>query len=473
MSSFSRRDFLKTGALGSILAGTTFAGCTTAVNGTAGKWQGKAKNIIFMVSDGMSHGTLALADHMKRLQYGSPSHWIARYEDNTFRRGLMDMASANSLVTDSAAAASSWGCGVRITNNRVNMSDNGEMYTPILEIFKNAGKKTGLVTTTRITHATPAGFIANVMSRAQEDDISVQMLERGADVFLGAGDRHFTAEGRSDGRDLYADFVAKGYHVVKKKEELKALSADGKPVLGIFDNTNLPYTIDHMNDDGFKRDIPTLAEMSEIALKRLSGSEGFILQIEGARIDHAAHSNDASGLVFDQVAFDDAIGVVLEFVNQNPDTLLIITSDHGNANPGLNGDGTNYGGSQDMFMSLAKAKLSNNTIISRLSANSTVSQIRELVEFGTTHAISAEHAGILRQSLRREYAAIYKKMSSPTAVIGQILANYTAVNFIGDAHTSDFVELASWGPGSEAINGFVKNTDLFTLMLQAAGVEKV
>lgn len=474
MSKFSRRDFLKTGAISSLFAGAVVTGCTPT-NGQqrTGNWKGKAKNIIFMVSDGMSMGTLSMADHMSHIQRGVSSAWVELYEKNMVRRGFMDMASANSIVTDSAAAASSWGCGQRVVNNSVNMAADGTMFTPVMELFKNAGKKTGLVTTTRITHATPAGFIANVANRGMEHEIAVQMLERGADVFMGGGNRFFSGSLRNDNRDLYTEFEKKGYHVARSRSELMAIPSDNNPMIGIFTDEHLPFTVDHVNIPELRENVPTLAEMTDIALKRLHGSNGFLLQVEGGRVDHGAHANDATGMIFDQLAFDDAIRVALEYIHANPETLLVITTDHGNANPGLNGDGDSYNDSNSMFESLTRATRSNDLILAELNRNDTVSRIREVVEHYTTHAITAEQAGILRQAMRREYSNLYKKMSSQSAVMGQILANYTAVNFIGNAHTSDLVELAVMGPGSEAVNGFVKNTDMFTLMLESAGVPSV
>lgn len=469
MSSFSRRDFLKTGALGSVLAGTVGVSCVSATD-KPGQWKGKAKNVIFMVSDGMSAGTLSMADHMKRMHLGKPSVWMYAYEKNILKRGLMDMASLTSVVTDSAAAAASWGGGFRVENGALNIGPNGEEHKPILLKFKDAGKRTGLVTTTRITHATPAGFIANVRSRAMENEIAVQMLERGADVLFGGGTRFFDADKRRDGRDVMGEFAAKGYHVARTKQEMEALQNDGKPVIGLFYEDHVPYMVDHVNSEEFSNNIPTLAEMTKTALERLNGGPGFILQVEGGKIDHAAHSNDASGMIFDQLAFDDAVGVALDFVNSNPDTLLIVTTDHGNANPALNGDGSGYADADPNFLTLAKATKTNNAILEIINENDSVARIREVIETYTSHAITTDQASILKQSMAGTYRNLYKMMNSRHAVLGQILANYTSVNFTGSNHTSDLVELGVFGPGSEAVNGFVKNTDMHNLILEAVGI---
>ncbi len=466
----SRKDFLKTGALlgGAALTTLGMSPAAKAVKVSSGK----AKNVIFMVSDGMSFGTLAMADILIRENSGRSSRWMDLYRTGRSKRSLMDMSSLNSVVTDSAAAASSWGSGHRIVNNAVNVGPNGEIYPPLLPLFKSAGKATGLVTTTRLTHATPAGFIANVRNRAMEDEIAMQMYERGADVLLGGGMRFFDAARRRDGKDLFGMFAQSGYHAVRTKSELQALGNDGKPVIGLFFNEHLPYTVDHKHVEAYQRDVPTLAEMTKLAIDRLASKpKGFLLQVEGGRVDHAAHGNCAAGLVFDQIAFDEAVAVALAFVENRDDTLLIITSDHGNANPGLNGEGSNYGGSLDNLLKLNDITRSNEWMRDQWSKDKSPSQLRDSMASYTKFDVKAEHAEILHASLANDNRAIYKKMGTPSGVMGQIIASFTGINFIGDAHTADYVELASLGPGSEAIGGFVRNTDLFELIIKTTGVE--
>lgn len=461
MSKPTRRDFLKTGALS-----TLFLGAGAAVNGCSPvQAQGSARNVIFMVSDGMSSGTLTMADVMLRRRDNRPSNWIRNYEEARLRRSLMDMASANRIVTDSSAASSSWGCGHRINNGAVNIGVNGERHTPVLPIFRDAGKSTGLVTTAEITHATPAGFAANVESRSEGEEIASQYLEREVDLLLGGGNRHFDASMRSDGRDLYAEFESQGYHVARHKDDLQVQAARDGKLVGTFSNGHLPYTLDHVNTPELEQSVPTLAELTELAIGNLSQNQnGFILQVEGGRIDHAAHSNDIGGLIFDQIAFDDAIGVVLDFAMNRDDTLVIITTDHGNANPGFNSSPDRN------FDQIADFTHTNDWIRRELNENSSISQIRERIEAATGLEVSRDEAQAYLDSVRGTYTTIYNRMTSPSAVMGQILANHTDTNFIGGSHTADYVELASYGPGSEALGGFVRNTDLFTLMLQAAGI---
>ncbi|MEX0928094.1 MAG: alkaline phosphatase [Balneolales bacterium] len=465
----SRRDFLKTGALSSFAlgSGAFIKGCSPG--GTAGgSIKGTAKNVIFLVSDGMSMGTLTMADQMTRRRDGRTSNWIRLYEQQRVNRGVMDMASLDSIVTDSAAAAASWGCGHRINNGALCMGPGGEIYPTILETYRDAGKATGLVTTAEITHATPAGFSVNIPSRYMGEEIADQYLEREYDLLMGGGNRHFSASRRSDDKDLYAEFASKGYHIARKKSGLANLQNDGGKLLGVFANGHLPYTTDQVSIPDLQRDVPTLAEMSSLAMDRLStNTDGFILQIEGGRVDHAAHSNDVAGLLFDQMAFDDAIGAVLDFTDGRDDTLVIITSDHGNANPGLNG----HNNPNARFDSIAGFKHTNDWILSELDESSTVSQVRERVEEATRLQISSREAEALISAMQGNYETLYQPRNGTSSVMGTILANYTGVNWIGSMHTSDYVELASMGPGSQSLSYFTRNTDLFDLMVEVAGVE--
>lgn len=464
-SKFTRRDFLKTSALSSLILGTgsVISSCESSPR--------KAKNIIFLVSDGMSTGTLTMADQMMRRQYGRPSTWLSYYEQNRFDyRGLMDMESANSIVTDSAAAACSWGCGQRLINGKVNMTADNEPLKPILSIAKDAGKSTGIVTTTRVTHATPAGFTANVEQRGLEDEIAQQYLEREHNIYLGGGHVHFNPEDRADGRDLYQEFKNKDYAVTRTKSEL-LVEANNERILGIYSDHHLPYSVDHIHQEELS-EIPTLAEMSDVAINNLSrNNAGFILQIEGGRVDHAAHNNDPAGLIYDQIAFDDAIKVAMDFAESRDDTLVIVTTDHGNANPGLNGIGSGYEDSNYKFERIQNFQRSNSWILRELDGSSSINNILERCNYAMNFEMPREDAEILQQSLRGNLRTPYRLRSRTSAVLSALQANYIALNWVGSMHTSDYVELAAYGPGANTLNTFVRNTELFDLMVSISEMQ--
>lgn len=456
----SRRDFLKVGALASLAVGGSrvLGAGAPAVDGGPGN---RPRNVIVVVSDGMSIGALTMADQFLQWRDGRSSNWLQLYGQPGVRRGLMDMASADNMVTDSAAAASAWGCGKRVNNGSINVGANGEEWEPILKIAAARGQSTGLVTTATVTHATPAGFAANVASRKDEETIAVQYLERGYSVIMGGGSRFFLPATRADGRDLLGDFRAGGYHCPETASQLAALPSDQAPLLGLFGEKMLPYEIDRLHDQKMMETVPSLADMSRVALERLKQNpEGFILQIEGARVDHAAHWNDIGALIFDQLALDEAVAVALQFQREVPDTLVIVTTDHGNANPGLNSgqDGGAHAFSLINNFSGSFAGLD-------LRKGVVADDIKRRFEQRFSIEISDVEATTLENRLNGDYAAVYRRMNGIPAMVGQVLANHVDVGWVGNSHTSDYVEVCAIGPGSEGLTPFLRNTDLFRLML--------
>ncbi len=135
----------------------------------------------------MSAGTFALGDQFKLRKKERHTHWGELYQKGLGRYGIMDTASLDNRVTDSAAASSAWGGGHRVKRLSVNVGPNGETYKPILAVARDAGKATGIVTTTTVTHATPAGFGANLERRGQQRGAMEQYLDRNYDLLLGGG----------------------------------------------------------------------------------------------------------------------------------------------------------------------------------------------------------------------------------------------------------------------------------------------
>lgn len=430
----------------------------------------KAKNIILLVSDGMSTGTLNMADlHLSR-KNGTGSNWLQLYKDNRVSRALMDTASASSIVTDSAAASSSWGGGFRVKNGSLNVGPTGEEHLPIWQKFKKAGKMAGCVTTVPITHATPAGFCVNSKSRNGQSEIAEQYLEQGFDIMMGGGQKYFDAESRKDKRDMYAAFRAKGYQVAKTRAEMMKTSND-KPVLGVFDEDALPYAIDRNSDEKLKETIPSLAEMAQKAIDRMKNHpNGFVLQVEAGKVDWAAHGNDIGGLIYDQVAFDEAVKVAIDFAEKDKNTMVIITTDHGNANPGVI-----YGKyANENFDNIQKYTHTNEWLLNNIHSDSSLSQVKEVVDFSNGSSISEDDAQTVLSyydGLHKEEGGLYNYKKLPFKAFAEMQKKTNSVGWISMDHSADYVELAVFGPGSQLLKPFIKNTDLHYLMLQAAEVE--
>ncbi|MEO1583526.1 MAG: alkaline phosphatase [Planctomycetota bacterium] len=445
-----RRGLLGLGAAG-VAAGVLPAGRSSA-RSAAAAGQRSAKNVVFVVSDGMSTGTMTLAEMMRDVKGLGPSHWSRLWQRPGVRRAACTTYAADGWVTDSAAAGSAWGIGEHINNRAINFTPEGRTPEPIFLTAKALGKATGLVTTTRLTHATPAAFIANVPSRDLEQDIANQMIERGVDIALGGGARFFSEDLRAGHDDLI--------HMTSRDELLSSQHGSGR-VLGVFDRSHLDYEIDRPDEQ------PSLSEMARAALDRLSTApDGFVLQIEGGRVDHGAHANDAPATVFDQIAFDEAVGVVAEWAGERDDTLVIVTTDHGNANPGL----TYYGSrGVESFERLANATGSFDAVMraAKAQGDSLESLADALQRIMAVDLTESDIATLRRAHVDRERTDAFDIANGIEPAMGAVLANHFGVAFVSPNHTADLVEVTAFGPGSEAMPHLIDNVDLHTMAVAA------
>ncbi|MCT2563913.1 alkaline phosphatase [Chryseobacterium herbae] len=428
----------------------------------------KAKNIIFMVSDGMSSGTLAMANLYSQNILGKNGNWMNLYHENKVSRALMDTASASSIVTDSAAASSSFGGGFRVKNGVLNVGVNGEKYVPIWQKFKKAGKKTGCVTTVTITHATPAGFCVNSDSRNAESEIAEMYAEIGFDVMMGGGDEFFNSLKREDKKDVYALYKQKGYQVLKNKTDLKN-TEKGKKILGVFNSGALPYSIDRAHISELQV-TPSLAEMAQTAIDQMKDhKDGFVLQIEGGKVDWAAHANDIAALIHDQLAFDEAVKTAIDFAEKDGNTLVIITTDHGNANPG-----TIYGADATKnFNSISNYQYTNEYILNAIHPDFNLQKMKDWIYETNTISLTddeAKHLLSFYSGLEKQEAGLYNYKKLPFKAYSDIQKKHNSIGWISMDHSGDYVEVAVYGPGRELLPAFIKNTDLHYLMLKAAQV---
>jgi len=405
-----------------------------------------ARNVIFMVADGMSAGTLTLADLFIRERLGRPSHWIDWIErskghsDGPVRTALMNTAPAIGHVTDSAAAASAWAIGELVRNGAISHTVDGRSPDPFGVTAKRAGKAVGLVSTTRLTDATPAAWMANNESRRNEDAIGRHLINRGTDVLLGGGARHLPNE--------LLETVA-GAPVVRTRADLKRIATERTPsrLIGLFADSSMHYEIDRADDE------PTLAEMTTAALRCLDQhDDGFFAVIEGARVDHAAHANDPVALVYDQWAFDQAVKVAIDYCDPRDDTLLVVTTDHANANPGL-ATYMERGGAQ--LSRLQNAKHSYEWIFDRWDDLSrperTGEAMARLIQQATGAEIEADEMDTLMRWQRGEQVDPYDFANRNGAPLGAVLANHLGVAFNSVNHTSDHVLVNAQGPGAELL----------------------
>ncbi len=256
--------------------------------------------------------------------------------------------------------------------------------------------------------------------------------------------------------------------------------------MGTFSDGHLPYTVDQRHDPALQWKVPTLAEMTQAALNKLEKESPFILQVEGGRVDHACHNCDAAGALNDMVAFDEAIDVCLEFQQRQPDTLLVITTDHGNGNLGLNATGSGYGKSTWMFENLLNVKASFPEMMDRLKRSPTEeekaqgqtknipaspAEIIDIIQEATGYRVPRSKAELFAPFLAGKGESIFNSMNTDMAQLGQVMGNYLAIGWAGHDHTADYVPVTATGPGSEHFQGLIQNTQVFDIFTSMADIE--
>jgi alkaline phosphatase len=350
-------------------------------------------------------------------------------------------------------------------------TQNGIELRTLYGLLHEKGVRTGLVTTTTITHATPSGFAINCVNRDLEALIAERYLKSGVDVLLGGGNRFFAADKRKDKMDLYAKFREAGYDVVQDRAGLMA--SKSRKVLGIFSEGHLPFTVDRNHSTEIAAKVPTLAEMTTHAINELkTNRNGFVLQIEGGRVDHAAHSSDVAAMFYDQIAFEDAVKVAVDFALADGDTLVIITADHACGGPSLNGDGDEYIDTNAALASFSNFKASFDTLLKMLGTSPSVGDVQGLVQAKLGYKLTpAEALAVVDAAKGNSPFKVSNFYRSVNMTMATVLGNHNRVNFTSGNHTGEHVLVTAIGPGAEQVAGITPNTQFFDMMLAAKGLK--
>lgn len=284
----------------------------------------KPKNIIFLIGDGMgvSHVFSGLVGNRGKL-----------FIENCRHIGFSKTQSADKFITDSAAGGTALSCGVKTYNGGLGVNTDTIPVKSILEEAEENGLATGLVSTSAITHATPASFIAHQKKRSMYEEIAADFLKTDIDVFIGGGLSHFVA--RKDKRNLLSELKEKGYTVENditkiqkiKKGKLAGLTAQ-------VHNGRLAERGDML---------PIATETAINILDNNSGDKGFFIMIEGSQIDWGGHANSTIYIAEDMLDFDRAIGKAIKFAAKDGETLVVVTADHETGGLGINGGDFNTG----------------------------------------------------------------------------------------------------------------------------------
>ncbi len=314
------------------------------------------KNIILVIGDGMGPQQIGLL-----LSYAkqAPNSVLAD-KSVSFERMLAEGADLGisttfphrALVVDSAASASQLASGKLSGSEMIGLNHQGYSVPSLLEQAKTKGKSLGLISDTRLTHATPASFAAHQAHRSLENEIAVEMLELGPDLMLAGGLRHWipqnanqeggkqyqatkglVGEGislkskRKDDRNLLVEAQDKGYDLAFNRKQLQ--KAETK-VLGLFSSSAMANGIVNSRaKEKANRGEPSLKDMVQKALELLSKNKrGFVLMVEAGQIDWAGHDNDTGTMLHEMLKLNDTLELILDWQEKNTDTLLVVTADH-------------------------------------------------------------------------------------------------------------------------------------------------
>ena len=288
----------------------------------------KPKNIILLIGDGMG---------VSQVFAGLTANKGHLFLENCKFIGFSKTQSADNYITDSAAGGTALSSGVKTLNGAIGVNAQLEPVKTILEEASENGLATGLVSTSAITHATPASFIAHQASRGSYEDIAADFLKTDIDVFIGGGLDHFAK--RADGRNLVDSLQKKGYQVETEMEKIKKVK-----------NGKLAGLTAPVHNGRMTERADMLPVATETALEILDNNKnGFFLMIEGSQIDWGGHAGSTIYVVEDMLDFDRVIGQALEFAAKDKETLVIVTADHETGGMALTGGSTEQGVVQAAF----------------------------------------------------------------------------------------------------------------------------
>ncbi|KAJ3351545.1 hypothetical protein GGF32_004245 [Allomyces javanicus] len=438
----------------------------------------RKRNLVMMVSDGFGPASETFGRTMYAVLTNAS---IAATPLDKLLVGQSRTRSTSSLVTDSAAGATAFSCAQKSYNGAIAVTADQRPCATVLEAAAAMGYKTGLVVTSRITHATPASFNAHVLWRDYENDIAEQQVHGvvglpTTDLMLGGGRRHFLPQSnkesvRDDDRDLLAEARARGVSVLTTRSDFDATWH--LPTLGVFTPDHMAFDLDR---NPAKE--PSLAEMAQRALEVLDqavekddDAPGFFLMVEGSRIDMAAHSNDPGAHAHDIAMYYQTVEVVKKWVDKHwESTVMVSTSDHETGGLSL---------ARQVSAKYPEYKWNPATVArQRKSAHYVGKQILALEKRSPKHvATLIADLFCITDLTPAELAYLtspIRTLSDLEYFLGDTVVSTRAeLGWATHGHSAVDVNLYAHGQGVDALRGNVENTDVGKFLHEYLGVGEV
>ncbi len=463
------------------------------------------KYVLFYIGDGMGVAQRTLAEYYKDYQENG-----SELEMNHLPEiGMYSNKSNNSYIPDSAATATAMSAGVTTNNAQIATEainddqlteENAEEEDATIHDIDTeademinlgdglhaADMPIGVVTTTRITHATPAAFTAHNVNRDDEAAIASDQLDFAPELLVGGGTSYLLPESdenskRTDDRNLIDEYIDKGYTYFDDMNEfVDGVADEDNSVIATFADSHLPYEIDQEDDE------PGLSDMTEASIDYMYNNyeDGFFMMIEGGRIDQAAHANDAPAMLDETLEFEAAVEAGLNFYEEHADeTLVLVGADHETGGLGL-GDGSDYylnlgtlddynGSSEEMLQGYYKQGMDHEEALDFIENDYGLGTLstdeKEQLEDVMTRMDETEpdpeegYVGIFKD----DYGA-YDPLAT---VVNEITADRANIGFTTHAHTASFVEASAIGVGSENFDGMFTNEDIGLTLAELLNIE--
>lgn len=431
------------------------------------------KYVFFFIGDGMGFAHQLLA-----------AHYLQDTQQKALMSGTFPVQSSISTdcldgVTDSAAAGTALATGHKTGRGVIGMLPGGAKLENILEAAnKKLKMSTGIITTTSLTHATPASFYAHVSSRSKESDIAEQLSASGVDFLAGGGLRYFLPSGytaqdkdafgsaiqsaRKDDLNLLNEFRKSGYTLFTGVEGagafLKYAPQKGDKVLAAFTTSHTPYQADRAGNPA--QNTPDLSVCVQKAIELLSQNEnGFYLMVEAGHIDIAAHLNDGAGVLYETLALEKAVETAYRFYRQHPDeTLIVVTADHETGDLSMGYPNAS---------ALKGVTISADKLQSAYNGNPEAYYTLLFERFGLKNMSEAEKA-----KMEKAFKTAKKDSSgkAPAAAASKILNARAKITFGSFSHTAKKVPLSAIGCKSDALAAVSDNAELGRAMFRLLGL---
>lgn len=455
----------------------------------------KAKNVIFFLGDGMSVAHRTGARIMSKGMTEGKANGRLNMDDLD-RMAFIGTSATNAVATDSANTMSAYMTGHKTAVNALgvyadrtkNSLDDPKVETIAEALRRTTKKSIGVISTAEIEDATPAAVVAHTRLRADKAEIAGMLFDVKPDVILGGGSAYFLPKStvgskRKDDKDFVKMFHDEGYTFAGDKTELDAARGTntGK-ILGLFHTGNMDTTLDR---DFLKKGTvgkfpnqPGLVQMTSVALEQLSKNpEGFFLMVEGASIDKMSHPMDWDRAFFETIEFDKAVGLAMEFAKTHPDTLIVVTGDHthGISIIGTVDDEKPGTEMREKVGVYADAGFPNYEDKNGDGYPDKVDVTRRLATFSNNYPdyyetfrpkLDGPFEPVV-QNEKKEYVANEKYKSVPGAVFRE---GNMPRSVDSEVHAVDDVVLQATGPGSEDFKGYMEESDVYRVLVDALAI---